>query len=60
MDRVLALGFGIWMIGATGKDTVFAGVLMLLVGIPVYVGETWRRQRSRRSDASMRTSLIDA
>jgi basic amino acid/polyamine antiporter, APA family len=54
---LLAVGFGIWMIGATGEDTVFAGVLMLLVGIPVYVAEAWRR---RRSDSSMRASLIDA
>jgi hypothetical protein len=31
----LALAFCIWMIGATGKHTVFDGVLLVLIGIPV-------------------------
>jgi APA family basic amino acid/polyamine antiporter len=41
----LALAFSIWMIGATGKHTVFDGVLLVLIGIPVYLADQWRRAR---------------
>jgi hypothetical protein len=41
----LALAFCIWMIGATGKHTVFDGVLLVLIGIPVYLADQWRRAR---------------
>jgi APA family basic amino acid/polyamine antiporter len=33
----VALGFSIWMAGATGADAVQAGTVMLLLGIPAYV-----------------------
>jgi hypothetical protein len=33
------------MIGATGKHTVFDGVLLVLIGIPVYLADQWRRAR---------------
>ena len=42
----LALAFSIWMIGATGKHTVFDGVLLVLIGIPVYLADQWRRARA--------------
>lgn len=41
----VALAFSIWMIGATGKHTVFDGVLLVLIGIPVYLADQWRRAR---------------
>jgi APA family basic amino acid/polyamine antiporter len=41
----LALALSIWMIGATGKHTVFDGVLLVLIGIPVYLADQWRRAR---------------
>jgi hypothetical protein len=50
---LLALAFGIWMIGATGEDTVFAGVLMLLIGIPVYVLESGLRRRRKDRAAAL-------
>jgi basic amino acid/polyamine antiporter, APA family len=34
---LLALGFSIWMAGATGADAVQAGTVMVLLGIPAYV-----------------------
>lgn len=40
-----ALAVSIWMIGATGKPTVFDGVLLVLIGIPVYLADQWRRAR---------------
>jgi APA family basic amino acid/polyamine antiporter len=42
----LALAFSIWMIGATGQHTVFDGVLLVLIGIPVYLADQWRRARA--------------
>jgi APA family basic amino acid/polyamine antiporter len=42
----LALAFSIWMIGATGKHTEFDGVLLVLIGIPVYLADQWRRARA--------------
>ena len=45
----LALAFSIWMIGATGRHTVFDGVLLVLIGIPVYLADQWRRARAGES-----------
>jgi APA family basic amino acid/polyamine antiporter len=42
----LALAFSIWMIGATGQHTVFDGVVLVLIGIPVYLADQWRRARA--------------
>jgi APA family basic amino acid/polyamine antiporter len=42
----LALALSIWMIGATGQHTVFDGVLLVLIGIPVYLADQWRRARA--------------
>ncbi|MCW2953113.1 MAG: hypothetical protein JWQ48_2283 [Conexibacter sp.] len=33
------------MIGATGRPTVFDGVILILIGIPVYIADQWRRTR---------------
>ena len=33
----VALGFSLWMAGATGADAVQSGTVMLLLGIPAYV-----------------------
>jgi hypothetical protein len=46
----LALAFSIWMIGATGKHTVFDGVLLVLIGIPVYLADQWRRARGETAE----------
>jgi APA family basic amino acid/polyamine antiporter len=46
LAAALALGFSIWMIGATGKHTVFDGVILVLIGIPVYLADQWRRARA--------------
>ena len=45
VGAALALAFSIWMIGETGKDTVFDGVILIFIGIPVYLADQWRRTR---------------
>ena len=52
LAAALALAFSIWMIGATGKDTVFDGVLLVLIGIPVYLADQWRRARAGTPEAA--------
>jgi APA family basic amino acid/polyamine antiporter len=41
----VALGFSVWMAGATGPDAVQAGTVMLLLGIPAYVLTRAARER---------------
>lgn len=43
----VALGFSLWMAGATGADAVQKGTVMLLLGIPVYVLVRAARERRR-------------
>ncbi len=38
----LALLYGLWAIAGAGQETVYWGFLLLLSGIPVYVGMVWR------------------
>jgi hypothetical protein len=33
----LAMGFSVWIAGATGAEAVQRGTVLILVGIPVYV-----------------------
>ncbi len=42
---LVALAFSIWMAGATGPDAIRAGTIMLLLGIPAYVGSAALRAR---------------
>jgi APA family basic amino acid/polyamine antiporter len=42
----VALGFSIWMAGATGEEAVQRGTIMLLLGIPAYVLTRAVRSRS--------------
>lgn len=52
-----ALAFSIWMIAATGYATVYDGVLLILLGIPVYIADSWWRSRkSPRQDTDDRFS----
>ena len=44
-SRVVALAFSIWMAGATGAEAIRAGTMMLLLGIPAYVGSAALRAR---------------
>jgi hypothetical protein len=52
----LALAFSIWMIGETGKATVFDGVILIFIGIPVYLADQWRRTRRATVAATPTTS----
>lgn len=50
-----ALAFSIWMIAATGYQTVYDGILLILIGIPVYIADSWWRSRQRpRQDTDER------
>jgi len=44
------------MIGETGKDTVFDGVIMIFIGIPVYLADQWRRTRRAAAGAAVPTT----
>ena len=44
---LVALGFSIWMAGATGADAVRAGTILLLLGIPAYGASAALRARRR-------------
>ncbi|MGA2831356.1 MAG: hypothetical protein ABSF03_35215, partial [Streptosporangiaceae bacterium] len=52
----LALAFSIWMIGETGQDTVFDGVILIFIGIPVYLADQWRRARRATAGATTPTT----
>jgi APA family basic amino acid/polyamine antiporter len=60
LGAALALAFSIWMIGETGKDTVFDGVIMIFIGIPVYLADQWRRTRRATADAAVPTTSDSA
>ncbi|MGO8884304.1 MAG: APC family permease [Streptosporangiaceae bacterium] len=60
LGAALALAFSIWMIGETGKDTVFDGVIMIFIGIPVYLADQWRRTRRATAGATAPTTIDSA
>ena len=41
-----AFGYSLWAIAGAGYEVVFKGFLLLLAGIPVYVGMRWWQKRS--------------
>jgi len=45
-----ALGFiySLWAIYGSGSDTVYYGLLLLLVGIPVYVYMKWMKSKGEK------------
>ena len=43
----LAFVYSLWAIGGAGEEIVFWGFLLLLSGLPVYVGVRWSQQRSQ-------------
>jgi basic amino acid/polyamine antiporter, APA family len=55
----LALALSIWMIGETGKGTVFDGVILIFIGIPVYLADHWRRAR-RATAAAVTPTTSDS
>ena len=42
---LVAMAFSLWMIGATGGDAAPAGVVLLMLGVPVHVLVRGRRER---------------
>ncbi len=46
---VLAFAYSVWAIAGAGDDVVTKGFLLLLCGIPVYIGMRWWQVRSTRS-----------
>ena len=49
-DSVVALGafvYSIWAIAGAGEDIVTKGFVLLMSGIPVYIGMRWWQQRQR-------------
>ena len=48
---LLAFAYAAWTIGGSGYKTVTWGFLLLLAGIPVYVGMKWRATRAEIAEA---------
>ncbi len=42
---VLGFLYSIWAIGGAGRDAVYWGVFLFVVGVPVYVGMKWGERR---------------
>jgi APA family basic amino acid/polyamine antiporter len=43
---VVALLFSLWAIGGAGREAVFWGFVLLIAGLPVYVGMRWHHARN--------------
>ena len=50
----LAFAYCVWAIAGSGEDIVTKGFVLLLAGIPVYIGMRWwqTRQRARPAEPS--------
>lgn len=50
----MAFVYSIWAVYGAGKDVVYFGFLLLLLGVPVHVAITWRGGANRTSTAERR------
>ena len=48
----LAFAYSVWAIAGAGQDIIAKGFLLLLAGIPVYVGMRWWQQRDAGAPSS--------
>ena len=61
----LAFAYCVWAIAGSGEDIVAKGFVLLLAGIPVYVGMRWWQTAARRrcvppEPAARASSLVAA
>jgi len=40
----MAFLYSLWAVAGSGQDTVYWGFMMLMAGIPIYVGMMWKKQ----------------
>jgi len=46
----LAFGYNIWMISGTGKDAVYYGFLLLMMGVPLYMWLAYKKENTAKAD----------
>jgi APA family basic amino acid/polyamine antiporter len=47
----LAFAYSVWAIAGSGQDIIAKGFVLLLAGVPIYVGMRWWQQREAGPDA---------
>jgi basic amino acid/polyamine antiporter, APA family len=55
----LAFAYSVWAIAYSGKDVIAKGAVLLLCGIPIYVGMKWWQERQQDRTASDLTVPAD-
>jgi len=48
----LAFGYNLWMIAGTGKDAVYYGFLLLMLGVPLYMWLAYKKENIKKATDS--------